>query len=497
MSHFTAARPQHHRADLVRIANQAMQERALLTEFSDAALRQLQGIQGAAVDADPAIRDLRELPWCSIDNDDSLDLDQLTVSEALADGQTRLLVAIADVDALVKKGTPIDDHARANTATVYTSARIFPMLPERLSTDLTSLNGGVDRLAMVTEMRFAPDGQLLQSSLYRARVHNQAKLAYDAVSDWLVGQGGLPAAAQAVAGMDAQLRQQDALAQKLRLLRHAKGSLEFETFQPRAVFAGEQVVAIAQQVQNRARQLIEEFMIAANGCNARFLAAKGHGSLRRVVRSPERWLRIVEVARQYGEALPSAPDAVALEAFLARRHAADPLRFADLSLVIVKLMGSGEYVVEAPGAAPIGHFGLAVRDYTHSTAPNRRFPDLLTARLLKAAVAGQTPPYSLAELGALAEHCTRQEDAARKVERRMRKSDAALLLESRIGEEFQAIVTGSSPEGVWVRLLAPPVEGKLDTMEPPALGAQLRVRLVSTNVERGFIDFVAAQFRGA
>jgi exoribonuclease-2 len=363
------------------------------------------------------------------------------------------------------------------------------MLPERLSTDLTSLNAGVDRLAMVTDMVFSADGHLQQFSIYRACVHNQAQLAYDAVSAWLVGQGPLPDAAQQVDGMDAQLRQQDVLAQKLRVLRRAKGSLEFETFQPRAVFAGEQVVAIEQQEQNRARQLIEEFMIAANGCNARFLAAKGHGSLRRVVRSPERWLRIVEVARQYGEALPPEPDSRALEEFLARRHAADPLRFADLSLVIVKLMGSGEYVVEAPGAAAIGHFGLAVRDYTHSTAPNRRFPDLLTARLLKAAVAGQKPPYSMGELGALALHCTRQEDAARKVERRMRKSDAALLLESRMGQNFEAIVTGSSPDGVWVRLLAPPVEGKLHTTALPAIGTQLRVQLVSTNVERGFIDF--------
>jgi exoribonuclease-2 len=492
---FAAARPQHHRADLERIAIQAMQERALLTAFPQAVLRQLAAIGGAAADSDPAIRDLRSLLWCSIDNDDSLDLDQLTVSEELAQGQTRLLVAIADVDALVKKGTPIDDHARTNTATVYTSARIFPMLPERLSTDLTSLNAGVDRLAVVTDMVFAPDGQLLQSTLYRARVHNQAKLAYDAVSDWLVGQGALPAAAQAAPGMEVQLRRQDALAQKMRQLRHAKGSLEFETFQPRAVFAGEQVVAIAQQVQNRARQLIEECMIAANGCNARFLAAAGHGSLRRVVRSPERWLRIVAVARQYDELLPPEPDALALEAFLARRHAADPLRFADLSLVIVKLMGSGEYVVEAPGAAALGHFGLAVRDYTHSTAPNRRFPDLLTARLLKAALAGQPPPYSLAELAALAAHCTRQEDAARKVERRMRKSDAALLLEKRTGQEFDAIVTGSSPQGVWVRLLAPPAEGKLHTTELPAIGTQLRVLLVSTNVERGYIDFVSQSAR--
>ena len=468
-----------------------MQERNLLTDFSPQALRELSAINAAPSAPDATVRDLRTLLWCSIDNDDSLDLDQLTWCEAQEAGKTRLLVAIADVDALVKKGSAIDEHARSNTATIYTSACIFPMLPERLSTDLTSLNPGVDRLAVVTDMLFASDGQLLQASVYRASVHNQAKLAYDAVSHWLTGQGPLPAAAQAVPGMDAQLREQDALAQKLRRLRHARGSLEFETFAPRALFDGEKLVGIAQQEQNRARQLIEEIMIAANGCNARFLAGTGAGSLRRVVRSPERWLRIVEVAKQYGEALPAQPDSKALEAFLAKRHQADPLRFADLSLVIIKLMGSGEYVVETPADAAIGHFGLAVRDYTHSTAPNRRYPDLITARLLKAAIAGQKPPYSLSELAALAQHCTRQEDAARKVERRMRKSEAALVLESRIGEVFQAIVTGNTPEGVWVRLLQPPVEGKLQVAhDGPAVGAKLRVKLVSTNVERGYIDFV-------
>ncbi|RFO96926.1 ribonuclease II [Rhodoferax lacus] len=483
------ARPPHHRSDLVRIAIASMRERQLLTAFSAQALQELASIAGAASDSTPAVRDLRSLLWCSIDNDDSLDLDQLTVCEALKGGRTRLLVAIADVDALVKKGSALDDHARTNTATIYTSACIFPMLPERLSTNLTSLGAGVDRLAVVTDMLFASDGQLQEATLYRATVHNQAKLAYDAVSLWIDGSGPLPVAAQSVPGMDLQLRQQDALAQKMRVLRHAKGSLEFETFAPRALFEGEQVVGIAQQEQNRARQLIEEFMIAANGCNARYLGQSGAGSLRRVVRSPDRWLRIVAVAKEYGEDLPNTPDSRALEAFLAKRHQADPLRFADLSLVIIKLMGSGEYVVEAPGETGIGHFGLAVRDYTHSTAPNRRYPDLITSRMLKAALAGQTPPYSLEELATLAQHCTRQEDAARKVERRMRKSDAALVLESRTGEVFNAIVTGNSPDGVWVRLLNPPVEGKLLVSTGPAIGAKLRVRLVSTNVERGFIDF--------
>lgn len=415
----------NHRADLATIATWAMFSRGLEPEFPPAVQQQLAQVTGPAREADASIRDLSVRPWCSIDNDDSLDLDQLTVSEALARGGVRIFVAVADVDALVKKGTPIDEHARINTTSVYTSARVFPMLPERLSTDLTSLNPGEDRLALVSEMDFTADGALAGSNLYRARVRNKAQLAYDAVSAWLEGTGGLPAAARRVAGVDAQLRTQDALAQRLRELRRAQGSLEFETFQPRALFEGERIVDIRQQPQNRARQLIEELMIATNGCTARFLAARGGASLRRVVRSPERWLRIVEVAHGYGVTLPGQPDARALEAFLARQHKADPLRFPDLSLVIVKLMGSGEYVVERAGGPPIGHFGLAVQDYMHSTAPNRRFPDLITLRLLKAALAGSKPPYSHDELDALAAHCTAQEDAAQKVERQLRKSEAA------------------------------------------------------------------------
>ena len=485
---------QHHqRADLVRLAIRAMAERGLEPEFSDHVEQQLATITGAAAETGAQIHDLTGLLWCSIDNDDSLDLDQLTVCEALAQGSLRLWVAIADVDALVKIGSAIDDHALINTSSVYTSARIFPMLPERLSTDLTSLNFGQDRLALVTEMVFNADASLAGATVYRARVRNKAKLAYDALSVWLEGQGALPEAAAVVPGMQAQLRAQDGLAQLLRQRRHAQGSLEFDTFQPRAVFRGEQVVDILQQEQNRARQLIEEVMIATNGCTARYLAARGDASLRRVVRSPERWLRIVAVAKEYGEALPEQPDSKALEVFLAKRHQADPLRFPDLSLVIVKLMGRGEYVVEVPGAAPIGHFGLAVRDYTHSTAPNRRFPDLITSRLIKAALLNQPPPYSNAELAELAQHCTRQEDAAQKVERQMRKSEAALLLESRVGQRFDAIVTGNSTAGVWVRVFSPPAEGKLAAgASRLKIGDKVQVKLVSVNVERGFIDFSIA-----
>ncbi|OQC08471.1 RNB domain-containing ribonuclease [Candidatus Skiveiella danica] len=482
---------QHQRSDLVRIATHVMAERGLEPEFSRRVEQQLAAITGPGRDDGPDVHDLTHLLWCSIDNDDSLDLDQLTVCEPLPSGAIRLWVAIADVDALVKKDTPIDAHALLNTTSVYTSARIFPMLPDRLCTDLTSLNPAQDRLALVTEMVFNADASLAGSTVYRARVHNRAKLAYDAVSAWIDGEADLPDAAAAVPGMEAQLRAQDALAQQLRARRHALGSLDLETFQPRALFKGEQVVDIRQQVQNRARQLIEEVMIATNGCTARYLASQGGASLRRVVRSPERWLRIVGVAKDYGEVLPDEPDSKALEAFLAKQHRIDPLRFPDLSLVIVKLMGRGEYVVEVPGGAPIGHFGLAVRDYTHSTAPNRRFPDLITLRLLKAALADEPQPYSNAELGELAQHCTRQEDAAQKVERQLRKSEAALLLESRVGERFDALVTGAGPEGTWVRILTPPAEGKLvGGHSGLRVGDALRVKLVSTHVEHGFIDFV-------
>jgi len=479
------------RTDLARIAIEVMIERGLEPEFSADAQGQLASISGPGTDFDSQVRDLTSLPWCSIDNDDSLDLDQLTAAAVLADGAVKILVAIADVDALVKKGSAIDAHAWTNTTSVYTSAKIFPMLPERLSTDLTSLNQDQTRLALVTEFVVAADDSIGQSNVYRARVRNQAKLAYDAVSAWIDGTGALPEAARVRPGIDSQLRVQDAVAQRLRGRRHAQGALEFETLQPRAVFEGERIVDIREQMQNRARQLIEEVMIATNECTARFLKSGGGASLRRVVRSPERWLRIVEVAKELGESLPQEPDSRALEIFLARRRQADPLRFPDLSLVIVKLMGSGEYVVERPGAAPIGHFGLAVRDYTHSTAPNRRFPDLITLRMLKAMLAKEPSPYSPAELEALATHCTQQEDAARKVERRLRKSEAALMLASRIGQHFDGVVTGHSFNDTWVRIFSPPVEGKLVSRTSSLdVGRKVRVKLVATDVERGFVDFV-------
>ncbi len=480
-----------HRATLNEIAKQAMIDHGLEPEFSPAGQQQLVSITSAPREAGPDIRDLTQLLWCSIDNDDSRDLDQLSVSEELGNGAVKILVAIADVDTLVEKGTPIDDHARTNTTSVYTAARIFPMLPEQLSTDLTSLNADRERLAIVTEIAFDDEATLTSSNAFRAVVRNHAKLAYDSVSAWLEGQGDEPAPAKAVPGMDVQLRTQDAIAQKLRKRRHEHGALDLETLQPRPVFDGDRVVDLRQEAHNRARQLIEDLMIVTNGVSARFLDSRGFASLRRVVRSPERWQRIVEVANEHGGHLPPEPDSKALEDFIAERRKADPLRFPDLSLVIVKLMGAGEYVVEKPGEPSVGHFGLAVRDYTHSTAPNRRFPDLITSRLLKAAFAGAPSPYSVAELGELAVHCTKQEDEADKVERQVRKSAAALLLESRVGQQFDAIVTGASEKGVWVRILAPPVEGKVVHGEGELdVGQKIAVKLVATNVERGFIDFV-------
>jgi exoribonuclease-2 len=482
----------HQRQELAMLAADAMRERGLKPEFSAEALHQLDRIDGPSDEGGAAIADLSALLWCSIDNDDSRDLDQLTVAEPLADGGVRVRVAIADVDTLVGKDTPIDQHARTNTTSVYTSARIFPMLPERLSTDWTSLNPGESRLAVVTEMSFDGAGNLLRSQVQRARVYNHAQLAYDSVAAWIDGDGPLPPAAAAVPGLDEQLRLQDGIAQQLRARRREQGALDFQTFQPKAVFDGDRVVEIRQQLQNRARQLIEEFMVAANGVAATFLAGQRRASLRRVVRSPERWARIAEVAAEHGATLPPDPDARALQAFLAEQRRRDPLRFPDLSLVIVKLMGSGEYVVEVPGREPLGHFGLSVRDYSHSTAPNRRYPDLITQRLLKAALAGAKAPYAHAELDHLALHCTQQEDAADKVERQMRKSEAAMLLEHQLGRRFDGVVTGVAKGNRWVRVFDPPAEGLLRTNRAVRVGDKLRVKLVSTNVERGFIDFEPA-----
>jgi exoribonuclease-2 len=468
-----------------------MVERGLEPDFGRDVQQQVDALHGPAREEDPAIRDMRELAWCSIDNDDSRDLDQLTWAEKLDDGNVRIYIAVADVDALVKKDSPVDRHARHNTTSVYTAARIFPMLPEKLSTDLTSLNEGEDRIAMVIEMTVRDDGDSTQGEIYRALVHNKAKLAYNRVAAWLDGEEDAPEKVNAVRGLDETLRLQDKTADAMRELRHEHGALDLDTIEARPVIRDGQVVDLKRDARNNARMLIEDFMIAANGVTARFLASKGLASIRRVVRSPERWDRIEKIAEELGERLPPDPDVKALEEFLRRRKKADPMRFPDLSLSIVKAMGAGEYVVEKPGAESIGHFGLAVKDYAHSTAPNRRYPDLIAHRLVKAALAGKKSPYSYDELAQLAEHCTQQEDAANKVERQVRKSAAACVLEHRLGERFDGLVTGASSKGTWVRIFHPPVEGKLVHGEKGLdIGDRVHVKLVDVNVERGFIDFV-------
>jgi exoribonuclease II len=469
-----------------------MKERGLDPDFPADALAQVVALKGPARTTEEPTRDLRALLWCSIDNDDSRDLDQLSVAEELAGGDTKVLVAVADVDAVVSRQSPVDHHAARNTTSVYTPAAIFPMLPERLSTDLTSLADQQDRLAIVVEFTISRDGTMKSSSVYGATVRNRAKLAYNSVGAWLAGEGPLPAAAAAQPGMDRQLHVQDRTAQALDRVRRQEGSLEFASDEVQQVFDGEKLSDLRPETSNRANALIANLMIAANGVVARFLAARGLASLRRVVRSPQRWDRIREVAARTNDDLPEAPDSLALAEFLKRRQQADPEAFLDLSRTVVKLLGSGEYVVVPPGGEAPGHFGLAVRDYTHSTAPNRRYPDLVTQRLLKAALAGHPAPYSLEELGWLANHCTEQEDAANKVERQMRKSAAAILVESRVGERFDAIVTGASSKGTFVRVASPPLEGKLVSgARGHDVGDRLRVRLVDVNVDRGFIDFSA------
>jgi VacB/RNase II family 3'-5' exoribonuclease len=471
------------------LARRAMLERGFEPDFSPAALAEVAPLSVQPV-PDGSVRDLTELPWLSIDNDDSLDLDQLSVAEVLAGGVTKVLVAIADVDCLVRKGSAVDNHAQLNTTSVYTPAQIFPMLPERLSTDLTSLADQQRRLAVVMEMHIDSQGTIRESDLYRALVLNYAKLAYNSVSDWLDGKGPAPRAIADSPKLQQQIRIQDAAARSLRALRHTHGAMSFDTIQTEAVFQNGELRDLRAAQKNRAKELIEDLMVAANGVTAQFLSAKGLPSIRRVLKMPQRWDRIVKLASEHGNNLPSAPDAKALSEFLEKQRACDPSGFAEVSLAVIKMLGSGEYGVEVPGEPIEGHFGLAVNDYTHSTAPNRRFPDLVTQRMLKAVFSGSPAAYSIEELRKIAVHCTEQEDDASKVERQVRKSAAALLLESRVGQQFDAIVTGASEKGTWVRVNHPVAEGKMIRGEQGLdVGDRVRVSLVAVNVERGFVDF--------
>jgi len=484
----TQTNSQHNRPLLEKIARDTMHERGLLTDFPAAVISELQCIKGPA--SGDGLKDLRALAWCSIDNDDSRDLDQLSVAVPGDDGNVKILVALADVDALVRKGSQIDLHAQHNTTSVYTAAEIFPMLPEKLSTDLTSLNYHTDRVAVIVEIVLDQDAVVQASDVYRAFVRNQARLSYKSVAGWLEGKGKMPEVIGTVSGLDENIKLQYQLAAKLKQQRHLQGALNLDTVKAKPIFEGDEITELEEERRNIAKDIIEDFMIAANGVTAKYLSAKNFPSIRRVVREPERWDRIVQLAAEHHYTLPATPDSKALDQFLVKAREADYLRFPDISLSVLKLLGSGEYSVEVPGGAHTGHFGLAVRDYAHSTAPNRRYPDLITHRLLKAAIAGEPVPYTVEELKVLAAHCSKSENASRKVERQVGKSASAILFQQKIGEEFQAIVTGASAKGTWVRTLHPPVDGRLNQPAKDIdVGDEIRVKLEHVDIKRGFIDF--------
>jgi VacB/RNase II family 3'-5' exoribonuclease len=467
------------------IARRAMTARGLEPDFPPGAEAAAAALRPASA---PDIQDLSSLPWSSIDNDESKDLDQAEV--VIPEGSHfRMLVAIADVAGLVARQSPIDNHAQANTTSVYTPAEIFPMLPPELSTGTTSLNSDAERDAIVIELRIDGNGNRLDENVYGARVKNQAKLAYDSVAAWLEG-GAAPDPLRRKDIAD-QVKLQDRLASILGACREAEGALDFDRAELTPVMVGDRVTDLQTVRSNRAREIIENFMVAANGVTARFLSAKQVPALRRVVRAPERWARIVALAAQHGAHLPADADAAALSGFLRQQKTSSPDTFADVSLAVLKLLGRGEYVAAAPGA-PSEHFALAVSSYTHSTAPNRRFPDLVAQRQIKAALAGTPAPYDLPTLRALAAHCTQREDDANKIERLVKKAAAALVLRSRIGDTFDGVVTGASPKGTWVRIVHPTVEGRVERGEQGLdVGDRVRVRLLSTNPEKGFIDFAA------
>jgi exoribonuclease-2 len=477
------------RERLAALADAAMRARGLEPDFPPDATAQAAALPPRFDSGHTGARDLRQLPWCSIDNDDSKDLDQLSVAERLPDRHVRVMVAVADVDVAAPKGSPIDRHASVNTTSIYTPAKVFPMVPLRLSTDLTSLNADADRLAIVVEFIVAPDGAVDSEDVYGATVRNQAHLVYGDVDRFLAGQGLAPDAARTPA-MREQLELQDATAQTLSRRRHELGALDFEISETRVRFADGSLHGLEPDLPNRAKALIENLMIAANGVVARFLDRRGSPSIRRVVQAPARWDRIVSIAAELGTRLPPTPDAPALSRFLQARKEAAPQDFPELSHAIIRLVGAGEYLVDTPKTDAPGHFALAVKDYTHSTAPNRRNSDLLTQRLIKAVLRSEPPPYSVDELTSFAKLCTRREDDANRVERQVRKSAAAMLVAPMIGRRFPAIVTGASPKGTYLHTFSPHIEGRVLRGEHGLdVGDRITAELIGVDVERGFIDF--------
>jgi len=477
--------------DLKARAHQAMLEAGFQPDFPAEVAREVQALnQAAPKNAAPAARDLRSLLWSSIDNDSSRDLDQVEYVDKLPDGTVRLLVGIADVDASVPKGSATDQHAAVESTSVYTGVATFPMLPAELSTDLTSLLDAQDRLCIVIELHILDSGDVKTHDVYPAWLRNRAKLAYSSTGAWLEGHGPIPPAVANVPGMEAQLRLQQDTSERLRGIRKLHGALTFGSVETTPVLQNGEIKDLVVSRRTAADDIIESFMVAANVAMALYLKEQSSLSIRRVVRIPKRWDRIQAIASQFGVKLPATPDPRALSGFLDQRKVADPAHFPDLSLSVVKLLGPGEYIVEPPGAEHEGHFGLAENDYTHSTAPNRRYADLVTQRLLKATTAGGPGPYSESELSAIAAHCTEREDAARKVERLMHKVAAACLLSRRLGEVFDGIITGASPKGTYVRLLKFPAEGMvIRGTQGIDVGDPVRVRLVSVNAAKGFIDF--------
>ena len=472
-------------------AKQIMQQHGFNPDFSLEVERQVATLKQLPNSTDHKVRDLRDLLWSSIDNDTSRDLDQVEVVEATTNGDVKVMIGIADVDACVAKETPIDNHAMGETTTVYAGVCNFPMLPEELSTGLTSLLENQDRASVVIEFVADAEGNLKTSDVYRAIVRNKAQLQYNSVGAWLEGVAPAPPKVAGSGELQQQLELQDTVAQKLKQQRFQRGALNLQTDEVHPLVLNNEVVDVVKQQKNRATELIEDFMVAANGVVARLL--ENVDSLRRIVRTPKRWDRIVALAASKGEKLPAQPDSKALNDLLLRRKAADPDHFADLSLTVIKLIGPGEYVLERAGEAPQGHFGLAVQDYAHSTAPNRRFADIVTQRILKRLLAGQQNPYSTDELTAIAANCTMKEDAARKVEREMTKRLAAIAMQHRTGEVFDAIVTGKTDHGTFVRVLQPHIEGLLaQGAQGLDVGDKLRARLVRTDVQKGYIDFARA-----
>ena len=479
--------------DLQATAKEIMQRYGFEPDFPPQVPQQLADLKAhpPQIAAGGDVRDLRNLLWSSIDNDTSRDLDQIEVAERASNGDVKVMIGIADVDAFVAKQTPIDQHAARETTTVYAGVRNFPMLPEELSTGASSLLENQDRLSVVIEFVVDSSGGLKSPSVYRAVVRNKAQLQYNSGGAWLEGKSPAPPKISASSDLQAQLKLQDEVAQKLKAQRFQHGALNLQTDEVQPLMLNDQVIDVVKQQKNRATELIEDFMVAANGVVARQLEKVS--SLRRIVRTPERWDRIVQLAATKGEKLPPQPDSKALNDFLVRRKAADPDHFADVSLAVIKLIGPGEYVVERPGDVAPGHFGLAVQDYTHSTAPNRRFADVVTQRLLKAMLTGQKNPYSDDELTAIATNCTQKEDAARKVEREMSKRLAAIAVQNRIGEVFDAIVSGVTDHGTFVRVLQPHVEGLLaQGAQGLDVGDKLRAKLIRADVQKGFIDFARA-----